>query len=42
MSKDFFYFSEYLDNSRFYDVENKKIIVSKKDEIKGLPIFEFA
>ena len=42
VSKDFFYFSEYLDNSRFYDVENKKIIVSKKDEIKGLPIFEFA
>ena len=33
-----FDFSEYPNNSRFYDVKNKKITGKIKDETKELPI----
>ena len=37
-----FDFTEYPDNSRFYDVKNKKVIGKMNDETKSSPIAEFA
>ena len=34
-------FTEYPDNSRFYDMKNKKIIGKMKDETKSVSIVEF-
>lgn len=34
-------FTEYPDNSRFYDMENKKIIGKMNDETKNVPIVKF-
>ena len=36
-----FNFSEYPDNSKFYDEIHKKVIGKMKDETKGVPIVEF-
>ena len=33
--------SQYPNNSKFYDKRNKKVTRKVKDEIKGVPIFEF-
>ena len=33
--------SQYPKNSKFYDKRNKKVTRKVKDEIKGVPIFEF-
>ena len=38
LNKNMFDFSEYPNNSRFYDVKNKKITGKIKDETKELPI----
>ena len=34
-------FSEYSENSKFYDKINKKVIVKMEDWTKCVPIFEF-
>ena len=34
-------FSEYQNNSKFYDVKNKKVIGKLKDESKGVPNVKF-
>ena len=39
--KDFFDFSEYSSNSKFFDPVNKKVIGKMKDEFKGKIISEF-
>ena len=39
--KDKFDFSDYLENSKFYDKTNKKVIGKVKDEASLIPIAEF-
>ena len=39
--RDLFDFSDYLKNSKFYDVTNKKVIGKMKDELSGKVISEF-
>ena len=31
-------FSEYPENSKFYDKANKKVIAKMKDQTKGVPV----
>ena len=40
--KDFFDFSDYPQNSKFFDPANKKVISKMKDEFGGKTINEFA
>ena len=41
MNKDMFDFNKYPDNSRFYDMKNKKLIAKMKDETKHVFIADF-
>ena len=41
MDRDLFDFSEYPTDSKFYDLSNKKVLGTMKDEFKGQKVSEF-
>ena len=40
-AEEMFGFAEYSKDSKFYGVENEKVIAKMKDKVKGIPMVDF-